>query len=192
MMHEATGCLLKSAPKQWLRPGQWYSRPEAYLPHLQVAWVQGRYEAMWLGFLRGQLDGRYFPLSDHHIRGLSVIGEAELCLQLFQQLYNRNPAEFQLGSVSNMLFMALGSEQLVRPLISTLTNHFQQLSAKAFSSLPSQVAPAAPKPLVGAGETSAGGGVIRLAPASRRPFLAADCPSASRSLSCNQCFRSSA
>ena len=45
---------------------------------------------MWLGFLRGQLDGRYFT-GDHHIRGLSVIGEAELCLQLFQQLYNSNP-----------------------------------------------------------------------------------------------------
>ena len=34
-----------------------------------------------------QLDGRFFPLSDHHIRGFSVIGEAERCLQLFQQLY---------------------------------------------------------------------------------------------------------
>ena len=46
---------------------------------------------MWLGCLRGQLDGRYFPLSDHHIRGFSVIGEAERCLQLFQQLYNSAP-----------------------------------------------------------------------------------------------------
>ena len=149
MMHEATGCLLKSAPKQWLRPGKWYSRPEAYLVHLQVAWVQGRYEAMWLGCLRGQLDGRYFPLSDHHIRGLSIIGEAELCLQLFQQLYNSNPAEFQLGSVSNMLFMALGAEQLAQTFITTLTTHFQQLSAQAFSSLSPQVATVAPKPLRG-------------------------------------------
>ena len=51
---------------------QVYSKPEAYLPQLQVALVQGRYEAMWLGFLRGQLDGRYVPLSDHHVRGLSL------------------------------------------------------------------------------------------------------------------------
>ena len=135
LMREATGSLLKTAPKQWLKPGHWYSRPEAYLPQLQVAWVQGRYEAMWLGCLRGQLDGRYFPLSDHHIRGLSVIGEAERCLQLFQQLYNCNPAEFQLGSVSNMLFMALGSEQLPQTFITTLASHFHQLSSQAFSSL---------------------------------------------------------
>ena len=47
MMYEATGSLLRSAPKQPIFSGQWYSRPEAYLPHLQVAWVQGRYEAMW-------------------------------------------------------------------------------------------------------------------------------------------------
>ena len=89
---------------------------------------------MWLGFLRGQLDGRYFPISDHHIRGLSIIGEAGRCLHLFQQLYNRNPSEFQLGSVSSMLFMALGCEQLPQAFISTLSSHFQQLSAQTFSS----------------------------------------------------------
>ena len=147
MMYEATGSLLRSAPKQPIFSGQWYSRPEAYLPHLQVAWVQGRYEAMWLGFLRAQLDGRHFPLSDHHIRGLSIIGEAELCLQLFQQLYNRNPSDFQLGSVSNMLFMALGSEFVSQAFVTTLKNHFQQLSARAFANSSSSVVPIAPKPL---------------------------------------------
>ena len=86
-----------------------------------------------------------FPLSDHHIRGLSIIGEAERCLQLFQQLYDSNPAEFQLGSVSNMLFMALGAEQLAQTLITTLTTHFQQLSAQAFHLF--RKATVAPKPL---------------------------------------------
>lgn len=147
LMREATGSLLKTSPKQWLKPGQWYSRPEAYLPQLQVAWVQGRYESMWLGCLRGQLDGRYFPLSDHHIRGLSVIGEAERCLQLFQQLYNLRPSEFQLGSVSNMLFMALGSEQLPQTFVSTLASHFYRLSSQAFASFSLPAVPAGPKPL---------------------------------------------
>ena len=32
---------------------------------------QGRYQDMWLYCLRGQLDGRYLPLSDHHVRGFS-------------------------------------------------------------------------------------------------------------------------
>ena len=147
LIREETGSLLKNAPKQCLKPGQWYSKAESYLPQLQVAWVQGRYEAMWLGSLQGQLDGRFFPLSDHHIRGLSIIGEAERCLQLFQQLYDRCPAEFQLGSVSNMLFMALGSEELPQTFVSTLASHFHQLSSHAFSSLPLTSRPVDPKPL---------------------------------------------
>ena len=53
LMREATGSC-QTSPKQWLKPGHWYSRSEAYLPQLQVAWVQGRYEAM-VGCLRGQL-----------------------------------------------------------------------------------------------------------------------------------------
>ena len=84
-MHDSTGSLLKAAPKSMLQPGQWYSRTDAFLPQLQVAWVQGRYEAMWRGCLLAQIDGRYFPISDHHIRGYSIVGEAMIAvLQLFQ------------------------------------------------------------------------------------------------------------
>ncbi len=147
LMREATGSLLYSAPKHLLRPGQCYSRTEPYLLQFQVAWVQSRYEDMWLGFLRSQLDGRYFHLSDHHIRGLSVIGEAERCLQLFQQLYNNNPDQFQLGSVSNILFMALGCEQLPHAFVSSLSSRFKQLSAQAFAELPTSAVSAAAKPL---------------------------------------------
>ena len=50
-----------------------------------------------------QIDGRYFPISDHHIRGFSMIGEAERCLDLFRQIYTRNPEEFQIGSISNLI-----------------------------------------------------------------------------------------
>jgi len=149
LMRELTASLLKSAPNQLLRPGQWYSRAEAHLPQLQVAWVQGRYESMWLGSLRAQIDGRNFPLSDHHIRGLSIIGEDERSFQLFQQLYNNNPAEFPLSSVSNLLFMVLGIENLPQKLIATLASHFHQLSVKQFGScqLQEKSSPSSPKPL---------------------------------------------
>lgn len=147
LMREVTGSLLKSAPTLRLKSGQWYSRPEAFVYQLQSDWVQGRFEAMWLGFLRYQLDGRYFLFSDHHIRGFSTIGEAERCLLLFQQLYNRNPADFQLGSISNMIFMALGSEQLPQVFVSTLVSHFKKLSAQAFDSLPSPAIPSVAKPM---------------------------------------------
>ena len=102
---------------------------------------------MWLGCLRGQLDGRHFPLSDHHIRGLSIIGEAERCLQLFQQLYKQNPDEFQLGSLSNMLFIALGSEELPQDFVASLATHFRQLSAEKFDFLPAPAIQEVPKTL---------------------------------------------
>ena len=147
ILRDVTGSLLKSAPQKWLNPGEFYSKPDAYLYQHQVAWAQGRFEAMWMGFLRGQLDGRYFPLSDHHMRGLSILGEAERSLQLFQQLYNHDPAQFLLGSVSNMLFIALGIEQLPQSFVSVLTAHFHHLSNQAFSSLPLPLVPEAPKTL---------------------------------------------
>ena len=147
LMREPTGTLLKGAPKQLLNPSQWYSQSVACLSQLQAAWVQGRFESMWLGSLRVQLDGRHFPLSDHHIRGLSVIGEAERCLRLFQQVYNQKPSDFQLATVSNLIFLALGTEQLDFPFISTLVAHFKYLSDQAFSASPSPSPPAAPKPL---------------------------------------------
>ena len=91
---------------------------------------------MWLDSLRSQVDGRYFPLSDHHIRGFSVIGEANRCLELFQKLYAINPSGFQLGSVSNMFFMALGCEKLPRSLVNTLSKHFDSLAKTSISALP--------------------------------------------------------
>ncbi len=141
LLRDPTGTLLKGAPKQLLKPSQWYSASTACLSQLQAAWVRCRFESMWLGSLRVQLDGRNFPLSDHHIRGFSVIGEDKRCLQLFQQLYNNNPTDFQLATISNLLFMALGSEQLQQPFVSTLAAHFKYLSDQAFSDLPSPLAP---------------------------------------------------
>ena len=144
LLRELSGTLLKGAPKQLVNPGQWYSQSTACLAHLQAAWVQCRFESMWLGSLRAQLDGRHFPLSDHNIRGFSVIGEAERCLQLFQQLYNHNPADFQLGTISNLLFMALGSDPLDQAFVYTLADHFKHRSVQALAALPSPLSSAAP------------------------------------------------
>lgn len=136
LMHEPTNALLSSASKALYDPNKFYSNPNSYLSQLAVAWVQGRYEDMWSGSLRAQIDGRKFPLSDHHIRGFSIIGESERCLALFQQLYANNPSEFGLGSISNMLFMALGSELIPQLLVSTLSAHFDRLAREFVPDLP--------------------------------------------------------
>ena len=88
---------------------------------------------MWLGSLQCQIDGRHFPLSDHHIRGFSIIGEPDKCLDLFKQLYTNNPSEFHLGSISNMLFIALGCKHIPQGFISTLVAHFDSLAQSSVS-----------------------------------------------------------
>ena len=56
-------------------------------------------------------------MSDHHIRGFSIIGEAERCLDIFKQLYDQNPAEFAAGSIGNLLFSVLGCEKLPQAFV---------------------------------------------------------------------------
>ena len=46
------------------------------------------YEAMWLGTANSHIDGRNFPVTDHHVRALSILGEADRALFLFQEIYN--------------------------------------------------------------------------------------------------------
>jgi len=136
LMRDPTNALLKSAPKVPLQPGQWYSNQFPYLQQLQVAWIQGRFEDMWLGCLRSQLDARYFPISDHHIRSLSIIGEAERCLELFQQLFRITSNEFKLGSLSNLIFIALGGETLPGELVNALISQFEHQAKSAIVDLP--------------------------------------------------------
>ena len=57
---ERTGSLYRSAPRKTFSPGEWYTRPGGFAQQLQVGWSQGRYEAMWLGALKAQVDGRWF------------------------------------------------------------------------------------------------------------------------------------
>ena len=136
LMLEQTGSLLRFAPNTLLYPGRWYSKPQCYFQHLQVGWVQGRYQEMWLGSLRAQVDGRYFPMSDHHIRGFSIIGEAERCLDIFKQLYDQNPAEFTAGSISNLLFSVLGCEKLPQAFVASLAERFEHQAKSAIADIP--------------------------------------------------------
>ncbi len=139
LIHEPTNSLLSTAPKALLRPGKWYSRSEAYLPQLQVAWVQGRFEAMWLGSLQAQIDGRSFPLSDFHIRGFSVIGQTDRSLYLFRQIYENNPSQFKVNSISNMLFIALGLEKVEYSFIHDLVLRFDALAKDCLPDFAPQV-----------------------------------------------------
>ena len=128
LCNEPRGLLLRSAPKSVIPMGALYTPIAGYPLNLQAAWVQGRYESMWLGFLRAQVDGRYISVSDHHVRALSLIGEDARCFAIFIRLYMENPSSFQAGSISNLLFMALGLDPINHKIIHTLSSHFHSLA----------------------------------------------------------------
>ena len=135
LMQDPSGLLLQAGPRVPVGVGVWYSRTDGFALSLQISWVQGRYQDMWLSFLQGQLDGRFFMLTDHNIRGLSIIGEADRALSVFQALYNNNPSAFGIGSISNILFMALGCEELGHPFTRVLVSHFDGLACKMLGGL---------------------------------------------------------
>jgi len=143
LIQEPTGALLKGAPQRMLKPGDWYTQTHPYLPMLQVAWSQGRYEQMWISAAAAQNDGRYFPVSDHHIRAFSMIGEASRCFGLFRRIYEAFPGEFTIGSISNLLFMSMGLEELPNAFLEQLHRHFDQLAQKMFGSMESEQIPIA-------------------------------------------------
>ena len=135
LMQEPSGLLLQAGPRVPVGVGVWYSRTDGFALSLQISWVQGRYQDMWLSFLQGQLDGRFFMLTDHNIRGLSMIGEHDRALSIFQALYNNNPSIFGIGSISNIFFMALGCERLELPFVRVLAAHFDKLACKILSEI---------------------------------------------------------
>ncbi len=138
LVNDPTGALIKGAPQRMLKPGDWYTNTQPYLPMLQVAWSQGRYEQMFISAAAAQIDGRYFPISDHHVRAFSIIGEASRCLELFRRLYEACHGDFTMGSISNLIFMSMGLEELPHEFLEQLHNHFDQLAQKMLGSMESE------------------------------------------------------
>lgn len=134
LSHESRGLLLRSAPKSIVPVGKLFTPIVGYPVNLQSAWVQGRYESMWLGFLRAQVDGRYINVSDHHVRAMSLIGEDARCFALFFRLYLESPSSFSTGSISNLLFMAFGLDKVNHKIVHTLSSHFDSLAQESVGS----------------------------------------------------------
>ena len=73
-----------------------------------------------------------FPLSDHHIRGFSIIGEPDKCLDLFKQLYTNNPSGF-IWEVLVICYLLLLVVSIFLRFISTLVAHFDSLAQSSVS-----------------------------------------------------------
>ena len=120
--------VLKSLPERPLQAGDVYRSTQAALLHLQELWVKGRYEQLLLRYCHLQFQRRSFAASDFVLRAYTIIGAIGRTDQLFRAIYQRHSAELQPVTLSNMLFTALGLEQLDQAYVDQLVGHWRALT----------------------------------------------------------------
>ena len=128
---EGASSVLKSLPEYRLRAGDVYSSTQPALMHLQELWVKGRYEQLLLSYCHLQLQARKFAGSDFVLRAYTIIGAIERTDLLFRAIYQRHTAELQPVTLSNMLFTALGLDQLDQAYVTQLVQHWRGLTRPA-------------------------------------------------------------
>ena len=125
---DAAFAVLKSLPDQALPASSYYANTHCALFHLQALWAKGRYQALHHTYIHYILSRRWFPHSDFLLRGFTIIARIERTDQLFRFIHQRNHHELQLTTISNMLFTALGLEQLDQLHIASLVADYRRLS----------------------------------------------------------------
>jgi len=128
---EAASDVLRSLPDQPAPAGLFYSNPQPALQHVQSLWVKGRYSQMLLAYAHYQLQRRWFPSSDYVLRCYTILGAIERVDGLFREIRRRHLSELQPVTLSNMLFTALGLEQLDQIYVDELVQHWRQLTRPA-------------------------------------------------------------
>lgn len=123
-----------------LQPLDLYAQPEPLLQYAHQLWVKGAYEQLHRAYLSFQVCGRTVPASDFHLRIFTILGEAERLNSIFTALYHRYRDAIPASSLSNLLFIALGQEELP-------VEHVSSLVASLHRAFPDQPAPAAPPPV---------------------------------------------
>jgi protein O-GlcNAc transferase len=125
---EGASTVLKSLPERRLRAGDVYRNTQPALLNLQELWVKGRYAQLLLSYCHLQVQARKFAGSDYVLRAYTVIGAIERTDRLFRAIYQRHTAELQPVTLSNMLFTALGLEELDQAYIGQLVQHWRRLT----------------------------------------------------------------
>ena len=119
-MHDSTGSL----PGTQVDASAWavVLKQERFSSQLQVAWVQGRYEAMWRGCLLAQIDGRYFPIATTIFVVIALLEKLIAACSCFSSYITERQVNFG-GSISNLFFMVLGCDQLPQRFLNSLVVH---------------------------------------------------------------------
>jgi predicted O-linked N-acetylglucosamine transferase (SPINDLY family) len=128
IQHQSATAVLKSLPNRALDAGSYYSNSLCSLFHFQELWLKGRYSQLYSTYAGYHLHRRPFPHSDFLLRALTIVGSIERMHALFRQIHQRHRAELTPITLSNMLFTALGLEQLDQDHVAELVQQFKQLT----------------------------------------------------------------
>ncbi|MCP9808645.1 hypothetical protein KBY58_04260 [Cyanobium sp. HWJ4-Hawea] len=143
LMAEGASEVLKSLPQRSMPASAYYGNGQVALMELQSQWSKGNYANLLLTYIHYQLSQRWFPKSDYVLRCYTIIGAIDRVDALFRAIYQRYAAELVPVTLSNMLFTALGLEQLDQIYVNQLVEHWRRLTRT-----PCQVAESpAPRPL---------------------------------------------
>ena len=136
IQHEGASAVLKSLPNRSISAGAYYANGQCALFHFQELWVKGYYSQLYTTYAGYHLHRRPFPHSDFLLRCLTIVGSIERMHALFRQIHQRHRHELTPVTLSNMLFTALGLEQLDQAHVAELVAQFRQLTDGPATSLP--------------------------------------------------------
>ena len=131
VMAESASDVLKSLPDQPILASAYYANVQVAMMQLQALWTKGRYAPLLRTYVNYQLHQRYFPGSDYVLRCYTVIGAIDRVDALFRAIYQRHAAEIQPVTLSNMLFTALGLEQVDQGYVAQLVGHWRRMTRPA-------------------------------------------------------------
>ena len=121
--------VLKSLPDIQFPASAFYRNNQCCIYHLHSLWIKGRYEQLVHDYCHYCFQARWFPLSDFLLRSYTILGLSERVSALFKNVYNIYHSQLTVITVSNMLFIELGREDLDIEHVSCLIDDYRHLSA---------------------------------------------------------------
>ena len=124
---EGASDVLRSLPEKAAPASCFYTHTPPAMQYLQSLWVKGRYSQLLSAYVHYQLQRRWFPSSDYMLRCYTMVGAIERVDRLFRAIAQRHRAELLPVTLSNMLFTALGLEQLDQLYVVQLVQQWREL-----------------------------------------------------------------
>jgi hypothetical protein len=120
--------VLRSLPEKSAPASCFYTHTPPAMQYLQSLWVKGRYSQLLIAYAHYQFQRRWFPTSDYMLRCYTMVGAIERVDRLFRAIAQRHRDELLPVTLSNMLFTALGLQQLDHAYLAQLVEQWRELT----------------------------------------------------------------